>query len=313
MARRRWTVLILSEDQASVRQFQLSRELVRFTIAGGLILLSVLTSLAAGFFVRQGQRMRAERLERENGLLTAEVQTIRERLATLERTLQELSEKDEQYRVLAGLEPLDPDVQKAGVGGPGTPGMATLTGSELYRISPEKGELAFSTAYDLNAMIRRAELLARSWTEATEALEEERERLASTPSIRPTSGYLSSSFSRNRWHPILNRARPHEGIDIAAVAGTPVLAAAKGRVTYAGYGGDYGWMVEIDHGHGLVTRYAHMLNRPPVSKGQRVERWQKIGEVGATGLASAPHLHYEVLRNGVPINPSNFFFDAGKD
>jgi hypothetical protein len=310
MARRRWTLLIMSDDQTSVRQYHLSRELVRITIAASLLILSVLTSLAAGFFVRQGQRMRAERLERENSLLTAEVQTIRNRLATLEQLLQELTVKDEKYRLLAGLDPIDEDVRKAGIGGPGT---ATLTGSELYRISPEKGELAFSTAYDLNAMIRRAELLAQSWSEATSALEAEHERLASVPSIQPVVGYVSSAFTKSRWHPILNRARPHEGVDIAAPPGTPILAAARGRVTFAGMNGDYGWMVEIDHGNGLVTRYAHMLNRPPVTRGQRVERWQKIGEVGASGLATAPHLHYEVLRNGVPMNPISYFFDASKD
>lgn len=310
MARRRWTLLIMSDDQTSVRQYHLSRELVRITIAASLLILSVLTSLAAGFFVRQGQRMRAERLERENSLLTAEVQTIRNRLATLEQLLQELTVKDEKYRLLAGLDPIHEDVRKAGIGGPGT---ATLTGSELYRISPEKGELAFSTAYDLNAMIRRAELLAQSWSEATSALEAEHERLASVPSIQPVVGYVSSAFTKSRWHPILNRARPHEGVDIAAPPGTPILAAARGRVTFAGMNGDYGWMVEIDHGNGLVTRYAHMLNRPPVTRGQRVERWQKIGEVGASGLATAPHLHYEVLRNGVPMNPISYFFDASKD
>lgn len=310
MARRRWTLLIMSDDQTSVRQYHLSRELVRITIAASLLILSVLTSLAAGFFVRQGQRMRAERLERENNLLTAEVETIRNRLATLEQLLQELTVKDEKYRLLAGLDPIDEDVRKAGIGGPGT---ATLTGSELYRISPEKGELAFSTAYDLNAMIRRAELLAQSWSEATSALEAEHERLASVPSIQPVVGYVSSAFTKSRWHPILNRARPHEGVDIAAPPGTPILAAARGRVTFAGMNGDYGWMVEIDHGNGLVTRYAHMLNRPPVTRGQRVERWQKIGEVGASGLATAPHLHYEVLRNGVPMNPISYFFDASKD
>ena len=310
MARRRWTLLIMSDDQTSVRQYHLSRELVRITIAASLLILSVLTSLAAGFFVRQGQRMRAERLERENNLLTAEVETIRNRLATLEQLLQELTNKDEKYRLLAGLDPIDEDVRKAGIGGPGT---ATLTGSELYRISPEKGELAFSTAYDLNAMIRRAELLAQSWSEATSALEAEHERLASVPSIQPVVGYVSSAFTKSRWHPILNRARPHEGVDIAAPPGTPILAAARGRVTFAGMNGDYGWMVEIDHGNGLVTRYAHMLNRPPVTRGQRVERWQKIGEVGASGLATAPHLHYEVLRNGVPMNPNSYFFDASKD
>ncbi len=311
MAGRRWTLLILSDDQASVRQLRVPRELVRFSIAGSLILLSVLTSLAAGFFVRQGQRMRAERLERENMLLTAEVQTIRGRLATLETTLQGLSQKDEAYRLLAGLEPIDEDVRQAGVGGPGT---ATLTASELYRISTEKGEMAFSTAYDLNAMIRRAELLAQSWTEATDALTTERERLAATPSILPTpTGYRSSRFSKSRWHPILNRARPHEGIDVAAPTGTPILAAAKGRVTYAGRNGDYGYMVEINHGNGLVTRYAHMRAEPVVRRGQTVERWQRIGEVGKSGLASAPHLHYEVLKNGRPVNPDNYIFDAGKD
>lgn len=310
MARRRWTLLIMSDDQTSVRQYHLSRELVRITIAASLLILSVLTSLAAGFFVRQGQRMRAERLERENNLLTAEVETIRNRLATLEQLLQELTDKDEKYRLLAGLDPIHEDVRKAGIGGPGT---ATLTGSELYRISPEKGELAFSTAYDLNAMIRRAELLAQSWSEATSALEAEHERLASVPSIQPVVGYVSSAFTKSRWHPILNRARPHEGVDIAAPPGTPILAAARGRVTFAGMNGDYGWMVEIDHCNGLVTRYAHMLNRPPVTRGQRVERWQKIGEVGASGLATGPHLHYEVLRNGVPMNPISYFFDASKD
>lgn len=310
MAGRQWTLVVVSDDQTSVRQFRVSQDLVRFAVTGAAVLLLVLTSLSVGFFVRQGQRMRAERLERENALLTAEVHTIREHLATLESTLEELSAKDEQYRLLAGLDPLDDDVRQAGIGGPGT---ATLTASELYRISPAKGELAFSTAYDLNAMVRRAELLAKSWTEATHSLESERERLESLPSIYPTEGYLSSAFSRSRWHPILNRARPHEGIDIAAPIGTPILAAAKGRVTFAGRNGDYGYMVEINHGNGLSTRYAHMNQQPVVRKGQMVERWQKIGEVGKSGLASAPHLHYEVLKNGVPQNPTSYIFNAGRD
>ncbi len=310
MAGRQWTLVVVSDDQTSVRQFRVSQDLVRFAVTGSAVLLLVLTSLSVGFFVRQGQRMRAERLERENALLTAEVHTIREHLATLESTLEELTAKDEQYRLLAGLDPLDDDVRQAGIGGPGT---ATLTASELYRISPAKGELAFSTAYDLNAMVRRAELLAKSWTEATHSLESERERLESLPSIYPTEGYLSSAFSRSRWHPILNRARPHEGIDIAAPIGTPILAAAKGRVTFAGRNGDYGYMVEINHGNGLSTRYAHMNQQPVVRKGQMVERWQKIGEVGKSGLASAPHLHYEVLKNGVPQNPTSYIFNAGRD
>lgn len=309
MARRHWTLLILSDEEASVRQVHLSRDRVRIGIAGVLIILTILASLSAGFFIRESQRLHAERLERENMLLTAEVQTIRNQMAELEATLGELSELDGHFRLLAGLDPIDPDVRQAGVGGPGT---ATLTASELYRISPVKGEVAFSTAYDLNGMLRRAQLLAESWDEATTALEEERERLAATPSIIPTDGYFSSGFSRNRWHPILNRARPHEGVDIAAPTGSSIRAAAKGRVTYAGRNGDYGQMVEINHGNGIVTRYAH-ASRITVRRGQMVDRWDKIGEVGMTGLASAPHLHYEVLRRGRPVNPRNFIFEAGKD
>ncbi len=310
MVRRQWTLLLVSDDQTSVRQFRLSPDRLRYGAIAGLVLLLVLLTLSIGFFVRQGQRLRAERLERENEYLTAEVQTIRTRMEMLEGTLEELSAKDAKYRLLAGLEPIDEDVRQAGIGGPGT---ATLTASELYRISPEKGELAFSTAYDLNAMVRRAELLAKSWDEARSSLESEHARLLTVPSIVPANGYISSSFSRSRWHPILNRARPHEGIDIAAPIGTPILAAGNGRVTFAGRNGDYGYMVEISHGDGLKTRYAHMNRQPEVRKGQQVERWQKIGEVGQSGLASAPHLHYEVLKNGVPQNPSYYIFNAEKD
>lgn len=291
-----------------MRQFTLSRELIRIGIGGVLLVAAVLISLATSFFVRESQRHRAAKLAEENALLIAEVQTIRDQMATLEETLNELSDRDEKFRLIAGLEPISEDVRLAGIGGPGT---ATLTASALYRTSPETGELAFSTAYDLNGMLRRARLLAESWREATDELEAAYERLEATPSILPAQGYLSSGFNRARWHPILNRARPHEGIDIAAPHGTPIHAAAKGRVTFAGRNGDYGLMVEIDHGHGYVTRYAH-ASRIVVRKGEMVERWQKIAEVGSTGLSVGPHLHYEVLHNGRPTDPRNFLYDTSR-
>lgn len=306
MAQRHWTLLVLSDDHTAVRQLRVSRRAVRAGVSAVLTVLCVLTVLAGGFFVKQSESGRAERLAKENELLTSELSTIRSRIAQLEGSLDELAKRDEHYRLLAGLDPIDEEVYEAGIGGPGT---ATLTSSALYQLNPETGSEAFSAAYDLNAMIRRAQLLATSWREATESLEKERERLESYPSILPTQGYLSSAFTLNRRHPILNRARPHEGIDIAAPKGTPILAAAKGRVTFAGRNGDYGLMVEIDHGHGLVTRYAH-ASKLVVKQGQVVERWQKIAEVGSTGLSTGPHLHYEVLQNGRAVNPRNFIYEA---
>lgn len=306
MARRQWTLLIFSDDQSRIRQLRISRDLVRMGMAGTLLIFSLLTSFAIGFFIKEGQRLRAERLAEQNVLMVGELETIRGRLTKLQSALDGLAQKDEHFRLLAGLEPIDKEVHQVGIGGPGT---ATLQSSDLYRLDPEQGEMVFSTAYDLNAMLRRAQLLASSWMEATDSLSAEYDRLESYPSILPTHGYVSSSFTRRRWHPILNRPRPHEGIDVSAPRGTPILAAAKGRVSFVGRNGDYGLMVEIDHGHGYVTRYAH-ASRTLVYRGQLVKRGDKIGEVGATGLAVGPHLHYEVLVKGQPMNPGSFIFDG---
>ena len=106
-------------------------------------------------------------------------------------------------------------------------------------------------------------------------------------------------------HPILHYRRMHTGVDIAAPRGTPIRAAAKGMVVYAGWRGGYGKCVIIDHGSGVATLYAHM-SRISVSRGQIVNRGAVIGTVGSTGLATGPHLHFEVRKFGRPVNPLSF-------
>jgi len=100
-------------------------------------------------------------------------------------------------------------------------------------------------------------------------------------------------------------ASRHEGIDLAAPSGTPVTATAPGKVVFAGKDGRYGKTVVIDHGGGYRTRYAH-LKKIDTKKGKRVKRGDVIGRVGKSGNASGAHLHYEVLRNGVPVNPRGY-------
>jgi murein DD-endopeptidase MepM/ murein hydrolase activator NlpD len=114
---------------------------------------------------------------------------------------------------------------------------------------------------------------------------------------------ISSRFNRRRFHPILKRNVPHLGTDYAAAAGTDVWATARGRVTVAGWNGGYGKMVEVEHPNGYRTRYAH-LSRVRVRKGQRVHKRDVVGQVGATGRATGPHLHYELIHNGSQIDPS---------
>lgn len=122
------------------------------------------------------------------------------------------------------------------------------------------------------------------------------------------SARLSSGFGM-RWHPILNYSRMHQGVDFAAPTGTPVLAAANGRVVKAGWGGGYGNVVHIDHGKGTITRYAH-LSRVGVRSGQQVSQGQSVGAVGSTGLSTGPHLHYEVWVNGRAVDPRQAKFQS---
>ncbi|HIG18704.1 MAG TPA: M23 family metallopeptidase, partial [Candidatus Handelsmanbacteria bacterium] len=113
---------------------------------------------------------------------------------------------------------------------------------------------------------------------------------------------ISSKFNRKRFHPILKRNMPHLGTDYAAAPGTDVWATARGLVTVAGRNGGYGKMVEIEHPNGYRTRYAH-LSRILVRKGQRIRKRDLVGQVGSTGRATGPHLHYELIHNGSQIDP----------
>ena len=297
--------MVVPDDQAGVRQFRLSSRALHTGLTMAGVVLVALVSLSAGFFVQEDQRLEAKRLALTNEILVEELQEIRDDLQQLEGSLGDLSRRDEQYRLLANLEPLDDDVKLAGVGGPGTRSVDEVP---LWRVDRSLAELTFGTSEELNALIRRAQLLSSSWSEATDAMAEQVDIWERTPSILPADGYKSSGFSRNRLHPILNVRRPHKGIDIAARRGTPVVAAAKGTVVYAGNtGGDYGYVVDIDHGRGVVTRYAHLARGSvAVQRGQTVERWQKIAEVGSSGLVTSPSVHYEVLVDGRAQNPDTF-------
>jgi len=123
---------------------------------------------------------------------------------------------------------------------------------------------------------------------------------------RPVPGTVSSKFGMRR-HPILGYSRMHKGMDFRAGYGTPILAAADGRVVRAGWAGGYGKQVRLNHAGGLATSYAHM-SRIVAQPGQSVRQGQVIGYVGSTGLSTGPHLHYEAYINGKPINPASTKF-----
>jgi murein DD-endopeptidase MepM/ murein hydrolase activator NlpD len=303
MAKRRWTLVLVPHGSEPSRIVEISYGLLRLVTGavGGVVVLG----LIAGYVTvsHTTDLSRAARLQQENASLAREIGELHGRLVTLADTLTRISQRDARIRVLANLDPIDPQVQAAGIGGPASSeiGLAGLAG-----VSRRTADIRV----DLGALIRRANLLASSFKEAADSLALHTARLAATPSIMPTQGWLSSAFSSMRTHPILHMARPHEGIDVSAPMGSPIEAPAAGVVTDAGWETGYGNTIIIDHGFGIVTKFAH-ASKLLVRNGQRVSRGQRIALVGNSGLATGPHLHYEVHVNGRPVNPLKYVLPEG--
>lgn len=123
--------------------------------------------------------------------------------------------------------------------------------------------------------------------------------------IMPVVGRISSRFSNSRLHPMLEVWRAHRGVDVAAPAGTPIVAPARGRVRFVGRRVGYGLTVEVAHSGGVITRYAHCA-RTLVKTGEEVQAGQQLATVGSTGLATGPHVHFEVLKEGKSVDPLKF-------
>ena len=138
-------------------------------------------------------------------------------------------------------------------------------------------------------------------------LEEKRNLLASTPSIRPVDGWITSRFGYRK-SPFTGRKEFHAGLDIANKSGTQIIATANGRVSYAARKMYIGNLVVIDHGHGRVTKFGH-LKKILVKQGQKVKRGEVIGLIGNTGRSTGPHVHYEVRINGTPVNPLKYILN----
>ncbi len=297
MAKRRWTVVFVPHDSEPSKVLEVSYRVVK-TVAAGAVL-AVVAAFSVGYVTvfRTVDLSKSARLAQENVRLEQQIDELNGRLAGLADTLSRISQRDARIRVLANLEPIDPQVQAAGIGGPAVSDIEGEPGSAMRRSAEIR--------VDLNALIRRADLLASSFKEAADSLAVHSARLAATPSIMPTQGWLSSAFSSMRSHPILHIARPHEGIDVTAPMGTPIEAPAAGVVRDAGWEAGYGNTIVIDHGFGTVTKFAH-ASKIMVREGQRVSRGQRIALVGNTGLATGPHLHYEVHVNGRPVDPLRY-------
>jgi murein DD-endopeptidase MepM/ murein hydrolase activator NlpD len=303
MANRRWTILLVPHDGTRDNKSLKVNGGAVAVVAGALVTLVASVLVAAVAVVSHSVALsHSWRLERANLALAQQVADLAARAGSLSARVTALAHADERARLVAGLAPLSPQVEQAGIGGPAG---AWPDRDRLLTEAGSVGREAFGVHTSLDALIRRADILATSFRDASDSLKARYRKIAATPSIMPTMGFISSRFSAIRYHPILHIDRPHEGIDIVAATGTRILAPAAGRVVQVGWESGYGLMVVIDHGYGLETRYGHM-SRTAARVGQEVKRGDLLGYVGSTGLSTGPHLHYEVRVNGRAVDPMKY-------
>jgi murein DD-endopeptidase MepM/ murein hydrolase activator NlpD len=241
-------------------------------------------------------------LASENGILKSQLRLLSEQAALVQKSINTLVERNNQLRLMVDLGKIDQDVKQAAVGG-------SLATAEFSFLSREARSLLGASTDLLSRLEREVDLQKRSYEEINKKLEHNKVMFAHLPAIKPSQGSYSINGFGMRIHPVLGIWRMHEGVDILNDVGTPVYASGDATVRFAGRsGGGYGNVIELDHGYGYTTLYAH-LSAVLVREGRTVKRGELIGRVGRSGLVSGPHLHYEVRLNGRRQNPVDFFFD----
>ncbi len=236
-------------------------------------------------------------LKAENEQLMKQLKETKSTIQQYNEQLITLAKKDnELYRAVLGLNPISYDERAAGMGG-------ADVYSEFDVYGKETADILKWTARQLEQMQYKIDIQKNSFARIKHFYKNNRKKFAFIPAIKPATGIVISGFGM-RYHPILKYPAMHEGLDFSANMGDPIFATGKGTVEHAGRKGTYGNLVIIDHGYGYKTYYAHLSAfNEGIRPGATVERGQKIGLAGSTGRSTGPHLHYEVYKNGTPVNP----------
>ncbi len=250
---------------------------------------------------------REKELVREIDQMEHKYNQLGGQLEMMSKVLQNIQERDANvHRAVFGMDPIDEDIWTAGVGG--------------HESHPELSAFKYGQK-SIREVVEKVDLLSRQMALQSKSLDtiqrlanNQQNMLASLPSIKPVrEDKLQKSIGTlsgfgYRIHPVYKVKRFHAGLDFPARIGTAIQASGDGVVVEAGWHQGYGNCVKISHGYGYETLYGHM-NKMYVRPGEHIKKGTKIGEVGDTGLSTAPHLHYEVHYKGNPINPINFCMD----
>jgi murein DD-endopeptidase MepM/ murein hydrolase activator NlpD len=296
MAKKFFSVIIIPHSKTNTRTLAFSKKAVKTLIVGAGLAVLVLGVFLADYFSMTFIRAKYRTLVRENSEQKERIAETENTVKRLEATVANYEDYARKLNILMGLKSADVIPGEPGIGG-GDPGEGGEPQSVPASLSPSA----------MQNLAVKAESLEKNLDSLVGMLESQAARLASTPTIWPTQGWVSSPFGY-RIDPFTGRRTFHRGIDIATNFGNPIAAAADGSVTEAKFDKFFGRTVIISHGNGVVTQYCH-LERYVVKPGQKLRRGDVLGYVGKTGKALGPHLHYEVRINDTAVNPYNYILE----
>ena len=297
------TIYVYNPETCNYEPFKPKKPITFLKYLGLFILAFTLAASGLYYLNLKFDTPKESKFKAEKEILIVQLELLEHELIAFENRISEMSSRDDGlYRILLEGQYIPPSMRDAGAGG-------SNNFENIERSNLVNKHKILHTYLKLDKIKRQMYIQTLSFDEL-QALANERNRMyASIPSIQPIDNKelrrLSTIYG-SRLHPILNIVRPHVGLDFMAPKNTTVYATGDGKVIATRFSKTFGNVIEIDHGFGYLSRYAH-LNRFNVKKGQNVKRGMTIGFIGNTGLSAADHLHYEIEKNKANVNPIGYF------
>lgn len=294
------TFLVIPDISSKPKRFQISKNLIKGIIFSCLITITLLCVLVFKYFRIKKQLTDIEQIKEANRFQKLHLTSLTKEIEDLGERLGQIRSSNIKLQILAGIKKPENSKQVFSIGGGIADGMYEFSKVNLSRLIDQMHN-------ELENLELEIDHQEEAIFEMTTLIEERKSILDSTPAIWPTNGWVTSSFGY-RNSPFTGKRVMHYGIDIASRRGTPIIATARGIVTFSGIKEDYGKVIVINHGYGFSSLYGHnSVNL--VKAGNRVQRGDIIAHLGNTGRSTSPHLHYEIRIEGTPVNPKHYMLD----
>jgi len=303
LAGKKYTVIIIPDKSSGTVRFGVTLRTFWMSILSVLILVALSIILVNGRISLEKQIVSLEPLHKRAVAQRKLLDRFSARLQEIDNGLTVLRKFEDQLRVMASVKPKSLK-NEIGLGGVSKDDQFI----DIEGLSPSGRRIATRLNRQFLDIEQRSSTQKRAFGNLVNFFNEKKVLLLHIPSILPAKGWLTSGFG-NRISPFTGRKEFHSGIDVVARRGAPVISPADGLVIKARRESGYGIVLEIRHMQGIVTRFAH-LKKNLVRAGSRVKRGEIVSQVGSTGRSTGPHLHYEVLLNGVAVNPMLYIVDS---